>query len=171
MLRRTAALLALSLAGQTHADIFIADNIPYAPDAKVAERIASECTELGQRFSREMVEQAKEQGIGLQTADAADLSNQPDRLEVRITDVRSYGNAFIGHYKSIDIQLVRYENNRQTATANLSRRSLGGMAGMFKSSCSVLDRVTNALAKDTAGWLKSPAAADTPAETSETPAE
>ena len=112
----------------------------------------------------EIIEQAKAGGIELQATGADSLAAQPNRLEVQITDARSYGSAFTGHYKSMHIRLTRYENGQQTATTELSRRSLGGMGGMFKSSCSVLERVTDTLAKDTAAWLKNPAdASATPA--------
>lgn len=165
MLRRIAALIALSFAGQAFAATFIADSIPYAPEAKVADRISTECTELGKTFSQEIITQAKEQGIELQTAPADQLASQPNRVEIQITDIRSYGSAFTGHYKSINLQLTRYENGQPVASTKLNRRSLGGMGGMFKSSCSVLDRVTGTLSKDIAGWLKAPAnAAPAPAE-------
>jgi len=112
----------------------------------------------------EIIEQAKAGGIELQATGADSLAGQPNRLDVQITDARSYGSAFTGHYKSMHIRLTRYENGQQTATTELSRRSLGGMGGMFKSSCSVLERVTDTLAKDTAAWLKNPAdASATPA--------
>ncbi|OAM26063.1 hypothetical protein A7P95_10135 [Eikenella longinqua] len=166
MLRRLTALLALSLAGQAYAATFIADSIPYAPDAKVADRISTECTDLGKTFSQEIISQAKAQGIELQAAPAGSLAEQPDRIDIQITDIRSYGSAFTGHYKSINLQLTRYQNGQPTASTKLSRRSLGGMGGMFKSSCSVLDRVTGTLSQDIAAWLKAPAAAaETPAGT------
>ena len=164
MFRRLTAIATLLIAGQTYAQSFIADTIPYAPEAKVADRIRQECTDLGSNLSRKIIEQAKAGGIELQATGADSLAAQPNRLDVQITDARSYGSAFTGHYKSMHIRLTRYENGQQTATTELSRRSLGGMGGMFKSSCSVLERVTDTLAKDTAAWLKNPAdASATPA--------
>ncbi|OAM34183.1 hypothetical protein A7Q01_05530 [Eikenella sp. NML96-A-049] len=162
MFRRLTAIAVLLIAGQTYAQSFIADTIPYAPEAKVADRIRQECTDLGANLSRKIIEQTKAGGIELQATSADSLAGQPDRLEVQITDARSYGSAFTGHYKSMHIRLTRYENSQQPATTELSRRSLGGMGGMFKSSCSVLERVTDTLAKDTAAWLKNPAASATP---------
>jgi|GEM_PF-1343414 len=59
MLRRLTAIAALLIAGQTYAQSFIADTIPYAPEAKVADRIRQECTDLGANLSRKIIEQAK----------------------------------------------------------------------------------------------------------------
>ena len=65
MFRRLTAIAALLIAGQTYAQSFIADTIPYAPEAKVADRIRQECTDLGANFSRKIIEQAKAGGIEL----------------------------------------------------------------------------------------------------------
>ena len=62
MFRRLTAIAALLIAGQTYAQSFIADTIPYAPEAKVADRIRQECTDLGTNLSRKIIEQAKAGG-------------------------------------------------------------------------------------------------------------
>ena len=98
MLRRLTAIAALLIAGQTYAQSFIADTIPYAPEAKVADRIRQECTDLGANLSRKIIEQAKADGIELQATGADNLAGQPNRLEVQITDARSYCSAFTVHY-------------------------------------------------------------------------
>ena len=56
MFRRLTAIATLLIAGQTYAQSFIADTIPYAPEAKVADRIRQECTDLGTNLSRKMKE-------------------------------------------------------------------------------------------------------------------
>ena len=62
MLHRLTAIAALLIAGQAYAQSFIADTIPYSPEAKVADRIRQECTDLGTNFSRKIIEQAKAGG-------------------------------------------------------------------------------------------------------------
>ena len=55
MFRRLTAIAALLIAGQAYAQSFIADTIPYAPEAKVADRIRQECTDLGSNLSRKII--------------------------------------------------------------------------------------------------------------------
>ena len=57
MIRRLTAIAALLIVGQAYAQSFIADTIPYAPEAKVADRIRQECTDLGTNLSRKIIEQ------------------------------------------------------------------------------------------------------------------
>ena len=147
--------LLLSAAAQAQTTYYIVEHIPYQNPAKVAERISNECTELGSLFANTI---------------AAEAANQPNRVEVVITDVRSYGNAFTGHYKSVDIQVNRYTNGQPDGETHISRRSTGGIGGAFKSSCSVLDRTTNTLSSDIVKWLQSQAASATAAEITPVPA-
>jgi len=72
MFRRLTAIATLLIAGQTYAQSFIADTIPYTPEAKVADRIRQECTDLGTNLSRKIIEQAKAM-VGL--AEPADEGN------------------------------------------------------------------------------------------------
>ncbi|MDO5687024.1 MAG: hypothetical protein Q4G42_06555 [Neisseria sp.] len=145
------ALLSLPATAQT--TYSVADNIPYQDTTKVADRIAEECTELGSNFSQAIAKHAQEQGVNI-VLSTPDAPVAPDRLDVVITDVRSYGNAFTGHYKSANIQVTRYLNGVESGQTALERRSMGGITGGFKSSCAVLDRTTNTLASDIMKWVK-----------------
>ena len=160
--------LLLSAAAQAQTTYYIVEHIPYQNPAKVAERISNECTELGSLFANTIAAEAKKRNLAL--ISSADAANQPNRVEVVITDVRSYGNAFTGHYKSVDIQVNRYTNGQPDGETHISRRSTGGIGGAFKSSCSVLDRTTNTLSSDIVKWLQSQAASATAAEMTPMPA-
>ena len=75
----------------------------------------------------------------------------------------------IGHYKATYVDVVLFENNVKIKEAKLSRSSIGGVFGMFKSSCGVLNRVNSVLSKDIVRWVMKPS--DVPADSAEAQAE
>ena len=62
---------------------------------------------------------------------------------------------FIGHYKNTYVDVVLFEDGVKVKEAKLARSSIGGVFGMFKSSCSVLNRVNSTLSKDIVRWAMS----------------
>ncbi|UOO82432.1 hypothetical protein LVJ83_02860 [Uruburuella testudinis] len=145
--------LMLSSAAFAQNTYYIEPQIPYADANQIAERVVKECTNLGADFSAALLQQGGKQGVGIRQADGK-LSDYPDRLEIAIDAARSYGFALIGHYKATHVDVALFRDNVKVAETQLSRSSMGGVLGAFKSSCSVLKRVNNALGKDIVRWVK-----------------
>jgi hypothetical protein len=129
--------------------------IPYAEKDKIAQRVVNGCTRLGTDFSTYMVKRGQAYGVDIKRA-KGDLVEYPDRIVISIDVARSYGNLMIGHYKATYVDVVLFENNVKIKEAKLSRSSIGGVFGMFKSSCGVLNRVNSVLSKDIVRWVMKP---------------
>ena len=147
-------MLALSMNAWAQTTYYIANAIPYADEDKIAERITRECTRLGESFSTYIVKRGQAYGVDIKRA-KGDLSEYPNRIEIHIDSARSYGNLFIGHYKNTYVDVVLFEDGVKVKEAKLARSSIGGVFGMFKSSCSVLNRVNSTLSKDIVRWAMS----------------
>ena len=147
-------MLALSMNAWAQTTYYIANAIPYADEDKIAERITRECTRLGESFSTYIVKRGQAYGVDIKRA-KGDLSEYPNRIEIHIDSARSYGNLFIGHYKNTYVDVVLFEDGVKVKEAKLARSSIGGVFGMIKSSCSVLNRVNSTLSKDIVRWAMS----------------
>jgi hypothetical protein len=164
-----AAMLALvSMGVVAQPAYYIANEIPYAEKDKIAQRVVNGCTRLGTDFSTYMVKRGQAYGVDIKRA-KGDLVEYPDRIVISIDVARSYGNLMIGHYKATYVDVVLFENNVKIKEAKLSRSSIGGVFGMFKSSCGVLNRVNSVLSKDIVRWVMKPS--DVPADSAEAQAE
>lgn len=128
-------------------------DVGYAAEAAVPEKIRNECTTLGTKLSTFIEQYATSNGVATERVERVD-PKAPRALRVEFTQGMSSGNAFIGHQKAMTIRVELFENGESQGSTTLTRNSMGGFAGGFKGSCSVLGRVTKALGRDTADWLK-----------------
>jgi hypothetical protein len=62
----------------------------------------------------------------------------------------------MGHHKSMAVKGKLYEGGQVIGNFKDRRISMGGALGQFKSSCSVLTRITKEIGEDVATWLKEP---------------
>jgi hypothetical protein len=143
-------LLTGSFVGFAAADpVIIQSTIPYAADAKVAQKVRNECVELGAEFGEKYE-------VEVQLSDTLDPSAKGRVLQMEITEAVSQGNAFIGHRKFSSARGTLYENGEKVASFEALRQSGGGAFAGYKGSCSVLGRTVKAMGKDVAQWLQAP---------------
>ena len=147
-----AALAALSAPG--FANTFIATDIPFQDEKHVPANIVSECSALGNNLSLAVEKFAHKQGVSIERT-SEQLDSKGTYLDIHIVNAFSAGNAFIGHAKSVAIDVVYYKDGKQVDSTSMSRTSSGGFMGGFKGSCSVLYRTVNTLGNDVAKWAKS----------------
>lgn len=129
---------------------------PYATDAKIAQKVRTECTQLGSQLAQFTQEFGKQNGVDVQLKDAIDTAQAGRVLKLEITDAVSMGNAFMGHNKFSTAQGTLFENGKKIASFEARRISMGGAFAGYKGSCSVLGRTVKAMGKDIAQWLKAP---------------
>ncbi|MDO5640141.1 MAG: hypothetical protein Q4G28_09770 [Neisseria sp.] len=150
------ALLMVSMTTWAEPVYYVAATIPYEDESQVAPRVLNSCTRLGETFSTYLVRWGKAYGVEIKRAQK-DLAEYPNRIEVTIDNARSYGNLMIGHYKQTHVDAVLYRDGEKVKAKHFRRSSIGGIAGMFKSSCGVLNRVNYTLSKDIVRWANSSA--------------
>lgn len=140
----------LNLEGKT---IYIKPQIVYTSKSRVSTAIKQECT-LPQALSDNIVQKAISLGINIEVK--RDIKPNDIELKIEIIDAVSSGNAFIGHNKFMTIEGSLVKGGTKYSSFQAARLSSGGYFGAYRSSCSVLGRITKALGSDTAGWLMDP---------------
>ncbi len=133
--------------------VYIRPEIVYTAKSRVSTAVKQECT-IPQALSENIVQKALAQGIQIEVKN--NIKPTDIELKIDIIDVVSAGNAAIGHNKFMVIEGYLVKGGTKYSSFKAARRSGGGYFGSYRSSCSVLGRITKALGQDTAGWLTNP---------------
>lgn len=136
--------------------IYIGKTAPYMDAAAIKVNIVNEC-DLPAAQMKLLREQAPAAGVTLVEDESAVVAKKGRVLLIEIFNAVSQGNAFIGHGKQVVLKGKLLENGTEIGNFTATRGSMGGAFAGYKSSCAVLHRCQNALAKDILTWLKSPA--------------
>lgn len=129
--------------------------VPYSEDGDIADNIKTEC-KLDEQLADFIQKGAKANGVDVQFASGALDKDKGRVLDVRITNVISMGNAWIGHQKGSTAAGTLYEDGKKIGSFKARRHSMGGAFAGFKGSCSVLGRTVEAMGEDIGAWLKNP---------------
>ena len=140
----------LNLQGKT---IYVKPEIRYTSNSRVSAAIKQGCT-IPQALSQNIVKKAIAQGIQIEVK--RDIKPTDIELKIEIIDAVSSGNAVIGHNKFMVIKGTLVKGGTSYSSFKAARHSGGGFFGGYRSSCSVLGKITKALGQDTAGWLVEP---------------
>jgi len=140
----------LNLQGKT---IYIKPEIVYTSNSRVSTAIKQECT-IPQALSENIVKKSIAQGVEIEVK--RNIKSTDIELKIEIIDAVSSGNAAIGHSKFMVISGMLIKDGKKYASFKAARHSGGGFFGAYRSSCSVLAKITKALGQDTAGWLVEP---------------
>ncbi len=140
----------LNLNGKT---VYIKPEIIYTSNSRVSTAVKQECT-IPQALSENILNKSITMGVNIESK--RDIKASEIELKIEIIDVVSAGNAAIGHNKFMVIKGSLIKGNKKYSSFKAARRSGGGYFGAYRSSCSVLARITKALGRDTAGWLTNP---------------
>jgi hypothetical protein len=127
--------------------------VPYQDETQIQKNVLSQCTSLGSNFSDFISASLIKNGYSVVKVDPLDITSDIV-LDVKITNLMSAGNAFLGHQKSVTAVAKVYKNGQAGPTEVFTRHTMGGFGAGFKGSCTVLDRDTTALANDIAQWYK-----------------
>jgi hypothetical protein len=135
--------------------IAIGTTAPYVDTSMIAQNILDECA-LPQSQMKSLLEHATKAGVSLVTNEEAVTAKSGKVLVVETTMALSQGNAWRGHAKLVAIRGRLFDNGTEIGNFSARRNSMGGVAAGFMSSCAVLYRCQNALARDVLEWLKNP---------------
>lgn len=135
--------------------IKVVADVPYSPQARIAYNVLSECTQLGTKLSKFLVQYGKKRGLKFDVVESLDTTADGGVLMVEIDDAISRGSAGVGHAKYMQATAVLYKDGDRVASQTFMRDSMGGLFGEYKGSCSVLGRNSKAIGKDIANWLSS----------------
>lgn len=119
----------------------------------VTENIKTECT-LTTHQADVVREQLNALGIQATAAENNDVPKSGQFLLVKLESALSAGNAFMGHSKQVTTSAKLFRDGKEVATTTVTRNSMGGFAGGYKGSCSVLARCATATGQDIAKWLQ-----------------
>jgi hypothetical protein len=124
----------------------------YDNDARINNKIRTECA-VENRLSQFMAERAsgKYDVVSVKTPDASGKA-----LTLTILNVGGVGGGGWSGPKSITLHGVLKDKGRVIGTFNARRGSSGGAFGAYKSTCGIIERCAEALAKDVSAWLEKP---------------
>lgn len=133
-------------------DVSVNSNVGFHDKAIIAEKIKSECTNLGVNLSKSTKKYLE--GLGWEVSLSEDLESVKEgkTIKLEIMNAVSSGNAFTGHHKSVSISATLYNDGKEMDSYSGTRDSGGGFMGGFKGSCAVLYRCVNTLGNDVAKW-------------------
>ena len=136
--------------------VYVGKTAPFTDVTTVAKNIIDEC-ELPESQMQYLHEHGKEFDVTFVEDEAAVNENKGRVLVVETFNAISGGNAFTGHKKQVIVKGRLLEDGVELGNFTGIRGSMGGMWGGYKSSCAVLHRCQEALAKDILNWMKQPA--------------
>lgn len=127
--------------------------VSFANPDRIPENIQNEC-HLPQYQGEAVRAAAAKAGLMIDFDDTAEPASSPALLQLQISGAVSEGHAFLGHHKQLSVIGYIYINGEKRATFRKNRKSMGGFAGGFKSSCDVLERCADTLAEDFVSWVQ-----------------
>ncbi len=136
--------------------VYVGKTAPFTDATTVAKNIIDEC-KLPESQMQYLHEHGKEFDVTFVEDEAAVNENKGRVLVVETFNAISGGNAFTGHKKQVIVKGRLLEDGVELGNFTGIRGSMGGMWGGYKSSCAVLHRCQEALAKDILNWMKQPA--------------
>jgi hypothetical protein len=142
----------IALSEKSGGSILIQHSTPYNEHSVVADKIKSECHQLGSQLSNSLTKYALKYNLPLKQVNTS-LPEQGNVVKLTIDNVFSSGNAFIGHRKSATVTAQLFVDGKMVSETQKTRNSAGGVLGGFKGSCSVLAHTVNTLGNDIAKWL------------------
>jgi hypothetical protein len=149
------AMLAVAQAAFAGDGVTLKKPVTFNEDADIAKSVLDEC-KLEDELPDAIMASAKENGVTVAVSADANTAGAGRVLELEIYEAVADGNAFMGHHKSMAVKGKLYEGGQVIGNFKDRRISMGGALGQFKSSCSVLTRITKEIGEDVAIWLKEP---------------
>jgi hypothetical protein len=155
MIRSFAALSLIAAAGAAHSAAYqIPENIGYKDVTIIQSNVVEECKELGRQLSASLASELTKTGMEVQRVSALDAAAGPV-VDIKISNLVSAGNAFIGHRKSASVWVELRQGSEVLGAKGFTRDTMGGAFAGFKGSCTVLERAVLVLGKDVAQWTQS----------------
>ena len=152
----TVALLTLLARGALAEDpVYVASTAPFSEPLVASREEVDDC-QLPEKTIEFIRADAKKAGIDLVVDDAAVTAKKGRVLLVEIAGIDSSGNWFWGHAKLMALKGRLLNDGAEVGSFHFWRRSMGGILGAFKSSCSVMLRCADALGDNVAKWLQNP---------------
>jgi hypothetical protein len=152
--------LAAPLAASAGEHVVVQLPVMVDPLAPMPKAVKSECaveTDLGVST---MAEIAKRVDPSVQSVASPDQAGNDKLVQLTILSVQGAGGGAWSGSKSITMRAEIQKGGAKIASTILTRATNGGAFGGFKGTCTMLERVTNALGKDVAVWLARGAAAE-----------
>jgi hypothetical protein len=149
-----ALLLASAPAVLAGGGVVVLQEIPFAGDAVIRDKVKTEC-QLQTQLPRYIADFTKG-SPGVELRDAFDDGSGDRQLHVVISSVNEGGNWFVGRHKGVTVSGELKHQGKVIGSFSAARSTSGGFAGGYKGACSFVGRCAKALGKDIAGWLGNP---------------
>jgi hypothetical protein len=156
MKRPLAALLATCCVLPAFAKdkVFLLTPVTYKSDASVVQRVREECQIEG--MLEKDVGSALRKRLSGGTVDSETAAEGATVMRLQISHVLGVGGGAWSGPKALTVYAELLENGKLVRQARINRWSTGGVWGGFKSTCSIINRCSVAIAKDLTRWASDP---------------
>ena len=134
--------------------IYIGREMPFRDTKAIGRAILAECS-LPQQGAELLETAARREGLNVVRNDDAVKAGKGRVLQVEIVDTTSFGNAYTGFHKAVEVKGRLTEDGNEIGDFSGRRDALSG-ALAFRGTCSALRRCLDSLTSDIAQWLKNP---------------
>lgn len=158
-MKKTVVLLMLSIfsvvaLAQRPAVLVVPDKAPYQKGMAVRGKIKTECN-LEVHMANDIASSARSVYDEIRREKPA--SGKYHILEVEIIGVWGAGGGAWSGPKNMEIRgVLRDQSGKKVGSYTVERHSMGGVLGGVKGTCGIMRRIAKVLARDTAGFLRSP---------------
>ena len=145
--------LALASGGNTLLEV----PVTYHPDAAVVAKVKEECQIENMLSSRVGPVLAKLNKTGDGTIATGTDTAGANLLRLQITHILGIGGGALTGPKAITVNVDLLDpSGKVIRHTKINRWSVGGMFGIFRGTCSILDRSAAAIGKDLRRWVRDP---------------
>jgi hypothetical protein len=142
------AALCWMVASNASAEVQVLKDIPFSQDIEVRAAVREKC-ELGTKLSGFIAEYGTD-------VTRVDELGSGRVLDLSITQVHASGGGVFSGPKWLEVQGTLKQAGKPVASFRGKRFSGGGAFGVFKGTCAIIGRTTQALGKDIGTWLANP---------------
>jgi hypothetical protein len=140
--------------------LFVQLPVMVDPSAPIPAAVKSQCTVEASLGAQAMAEIAKRVDPAVQSVATADQAGGDKLVQITILSVQASGGGAWSGSKSMTVRADIQKGGAKVATTILTRSTNGGVMSGLTGTCTMLERVTNALGKDVAVWLSRGAGAE-----------
>jgi hypothetical protein len=157
-MKRSTLLLLISalvapLTASAGEHIFVQLPVMVDPSAPVPAAVKNQCTVETALGAQAMAEIAKRVDPAVQSVATPDQAGNDKLVQITILAVQANGGGAWSGPKSMTVRADILKGGARIATTILTRSTNGGAFAGLTGTCTMLERVTNALGKDVAVWV------------------
>jgi hypothetical protein len=135
--------------------VAVARTITFSEESGVRDAVRDQCN-LQTKTPKFIKKFGKTYNVNVKLVDDLEASSIDRKLHVTITEVHAPGGGAFSGPKWMQVEGKLTVNGKVIATVKDKRGTTGGYFAVYKGTCAIIGRCTEAIGKDLALWLQKP---------------